>query len=496
MAGRLLLIGELSDDLTDLRVTFEGIGLTVEMAPDGLVGLETGKEFQPDLVVTEILTNGLSGFELASRISGGTAGFVSPIIFYTEFYRDEKARREVLGKYRALHYFVRPFQKEALKKSVIAHFQDFISGLPDVPVVESPAVSEPPSTQAEVNSVEPQASRAAAVEKQATHPPLQQTVQPANLGALPGRTRGVGPVEQTAPREAGAPKPQAGNTVVDQTENQGARVAGAVPAPRGQPISAPAREFKPREPTLLLPVGEPSGIGRLLQSTPLRIAAAVIVVALALYLVRDLFTGGSDELSSERSATPELAQPVPPTPVDNTPQSAQPVPPMPVDNTPQSAPPAPTAITTPPPGQEPPATVESGKGASEPSTPSAAASAKTSDVQQNEDADSRVRERSPGLSIQDVTGSGRGPVLRRMKPVQLSKDMLNNLVAKAVVVRVVIDREGKVTEVTPLNQEEGAVSLPPEALAAIQQWEFSSSRSKDAGEAVKYFSLKVQKPRQ
>ena len=60
-----------------------------------------------------------------------------------------------------------------------------------------------------------------------------------------------------------------------------------------------------------------------------------------------------------------------------------------------------------------------------------------------------------------------------MKPVQLSQDVLNSLAAKAVVVRVVIDREGKVTEVTPLNQEEGAASLPADALATIQQWEFS-----------------------
>jgi hypothetical protein len=142
--------------------------------------------------------------------------------------------------------------------------------------------------------------------------------------------------------------------------------------------------------------------------------------------------------------------------------------------------------------------IESEKGASEPTT-SATAESKTKDMaQQAEVADSReaARERSPGLSIQDVTGSGRGPVLRKMKPVQLSQEVLSSLVAKAVVVRLVIDREGKVTEVTPLNQEEGSVSLPPDALAAIQQWEFSGSRRKDAGDAVKYFSLKVRNPRE
>src|SRR5262245_38252743 len=120
MAGRLLLIGESTDDLLDLKVSFEGIGLVVRLAPDGLAGLETGAEFQPDLVVTEILTSRLSGFEFASRIGKGSAGFAAPIIFYTEFYRDERARREVLAKYGAVEYFVRPFQKEALKRSVAA----------------------------------------------------------------------------------------------------------------------------------------------------------------------------------------------------------------------------------------------------------------------------------------------------------------------------------------------------------------------------------------
>ena len=208
----------------------------------------------------------------------------------------------------------------------------------------------------------------------------------------------------------------------------------------------------------------------------------MIVAALAIYLVRDRFQGGDDDLPPEQSATPELAQPAAATPTDNG-----------------SALPAATAVSPPPPGQDLPVAVESEKGASEPTTPSAAAPAKTEDAaQEDEVADSReaAHERSPSLNIQDVTGSGRGPVLRRMKPVQLSQDVLNSLAAKAVVVRVVIDREGNVTEVTPLNQEEGAALLPADALAAIQQWEFSRSRRKDAGDAVKYFSLKVQNPRQ
>jgi len=82
-----------------------------------------------------------------------------------------------------------------------------------------------------------------------------------------------------------------------------------------------------------------------------------------------------------------------------------------------------------------------------------------------------------------------------MTPIQLSQETLGAMRAKPVVVRVVIDGAGKVTEVTPLKHEGTAVSLPPEALVAIQQWEFTRSRRKDSGTTVKYFSLKVQNSR-
>jgi hypothetical protein len=233
---------------------------------------------------------------------------------------------------------------------------------------------------------------------------------------------------------------------------------------------------------LLLPIEEPSLIKRLLQSTPLRLAAVVMVLVLAIYLIRDRFREGDGELARQPSLSPESGQPAPATPADTG-----------------STPPPATDVSPPPPVQQSRAVAESEKGASEPTTPLATAGSEAKDAaQEAEVADSReaAREGSPGLSIQDVTGSGRGPVLRKMKPVQLSQEVLSRLAAKAVVVRVVIDREGKVTEVTPLNQEEGSASLPPDALATIQQWEFSGSRRKDAGDAVKYFSLKVQTPRQ
>jgi CheY-like chemotaxis protein len=488
MAGRLLLIGELTDDLSELKIGFETLGLTVGTAPDGLAGLEQGREFQPDLVVTEILTNKLSGFELASRIGSGAAGFAAPVIFYTEFYRDEKARRDVLAKYGAIQYFVRPLQKEALKKSVANHFQEFLSGLSAVPIAAD--TPEPATSAPEVNTVVPQLSRAtAAAEKQPANSLSGRPIQPGNPGVasgeVPSRFRAFNPVAQKSSDVAGS-KPQAAGAIADEPENQPV-VVPAVPIPRSDTAPALPRASKLTPSVLLLPVQEPSGIGRLVQSIPVRIAAVVIVATLALYLVRDRFQGRNNEVPTP-SQTPASTQPSPQT------HTA-------VERPAELGSPPAIAPSAAPLAQEPPV-AELPKAETEPakpplfSTDESKTELDSGKKDETVDSPAPAREQSPSLSIQDVTGSGRGPVLRKMKPIQLSQDMMSSLAAsKSVVVRVVIDKAGKVTEVTPLNQEGAAVSLPPDALATIQQWEFSRSRRKGAGEAVKYFSLKVQNPR-
>ena len=485
MAGRVLLVGELSEDLTDLRVTFQDLGLTVEMAPDGLAGIETVKEFQPDLVVTEILTNRLSGFELASRISSGAAGFASPVIFYTEFYRDEKARREVLAKYGASQYLVRPFQKEALKKLVAAHFQDFLSRLPVVPVTESPG---PKASSPDVNPVAPQLSRAAAATEQKLSNPLPgRLIQPGKPGGISGEVPNRFRAFSTAPQAPSAAVAELGTqagAMADRPENAPVAVP-AMPISRAETAPAPAKSAVPFERGLLLPVEEPSWIGRLLQSAAFRIAAGVTVVALALYLARDRFQSGNQQGVTQ--PLPVATEPSPPVRTMAEPSAQLDSPPA---TAPSSLPPAEDSSQV--------ATVQAGTELTKPHLSSTAdLNTQPDSLEKNETMDSRaaVRTGSPALSIQDVTGSGRGPVLRKMKPIQLSQDVLGSLGSKAVVVRVVVDPLGKVTEVTPLTQEGSTVALPASALAAIEQWEFSHSRRKDGGESVKYFSLKVQSPR-
>jgi CheY-like chemotaxis protein len=482
MAGRLLLVGELNDDLTELKMTFEALGLAVEQAADGLAGVEKGLEFQPDLVVTEILTNRISGFELASRIGSGAAGFAAPVIFYTEFYRDEKARRDVLAKYGAAHYFVRPFQKEALKKAVAAHFQDYVSSLPATTAL--PGTPHREGKDQESSSVVPKLSRAAA----AAEKPAVNSIP--GRAVLPNKATGSTAIAPEDSRSAPAPVSELPKEVVKP------EIAGSAVGPSGQPGKAAAKapsaratvasrpeELKPRGPSLLPPVQEPSWFGRVMRSIPFRIAALLAVVALVLFLGRDLFREGGE---SEVAPAAQVAPPAQVTAEPVAESAAQPSSALPQPDAARTAP-----LQEPDVEARPVARTEPAKSSSH-SPPDEGSSAGS--LIRDESTSSRqvARERSPGLSIQDVTGAGRGPALRRMTPIQLSRETLSAMRARPVVVRVVIDGAGKVTEVTPLNQDGTAVSLPPDALAAIQQWEFTRSRRKDGGTAVKYFSLKAQ----
>jgi len=69
MSARVLIIDPDEDQLTRLRVALEEDGYLVTVARDGLEGFERFKEDQPNLIITELMIDRLSGFELSSRVA-------------------------------------------------------------------------------------------------------------------------------------------------------------------------------------------------------------------------------------------------------------------------------------------------------------------------------------------------------------------------------------------------------------------------------------------
>lgn len=471
MAGRLLIVGEVDDNLRQLTMELQVLGLSVEAASDGLAAIELGAKFQPDLVVTEILTSRLSGFELALRVRNGTAGFSAPVIFYTEFYRDEKARRDVLAKYRATHYFVRPFQKEALKKAIAANFEEFLRS---VAAQAGSAVTEE-SAASESDALPPLMLAAAAAER------APQTAAPA-ITARPGSVAPGVPSAQDFPlrfldieaQPATSEELPADKTVVETSEpDSKSREEASLQRPRLLPdeATAPTESGSEQNVSSRPILATPAGSGLLRHATAFRAAVFIVAVVVGLYFLWAHFrlSGNDPQSVAKTSEAPKPASSVVPTP------QSDPV--VPAD----SAVPQPVTSSLSQESKE--TTTETPKGAV--SDVSAGLHPPTAQALKP------LEPQLPSVGIRDVTGARKGPILRKMKAPEFTAEELELLQSKALVVRIVIDGAGKVTEVTPLNQQDNSPGLSPHTLAAIQRWEFSS-RKKAGGEAVKYYSFKAQ----
>ena len=144
MPSRILIVDSEELPRMELSIQLQEMGHQVEIAEDGREALEVFGRVHPQLVITELLLEQLSGFEVSTRIARDVANSC-PVIFYTGFYRNESARQEVIKKYFAVGYFIKPFQLPQMIKAVSEI----------VKVDESRQVVEPERTDTEETKEEP-----------------------------------------------------------------------------------------------------------------------------------------------------------------------------------------------------------------------------------------------------------------------------------------------------------------------------------------------------
>ncbi|MBD2741316.1 response regulator transcription factor [Coleofasciculus sp. FACHB-1120] len=119
MAAHILLV---EDEVKlarflELELTYEGYQVSV--AHDGLSGLTTARESNPELVILDWMLPGLSGLELCRRLR--TTGNKVPIILLTA--KDEISDRVAGLDAGADDYVVKPFSIEELLARVRAHLR-------------------------------------------------------------------------------------------------------------------------------------------------------------------------------------------------------------------------------------------------------------------------------------------------------------------------------------------------------------------------------------
>ena len=113
-APRILVVDDNPELLTLLSSSFEEAGYQVLTAARGRTALDLARKERPDLVVVDVLLPDLMGFDVAE----GLKKLRIPFIFISGVHKGGKASANALGKYGALAYFEKPFDRRALLEAV------------------------------------------------------------------------------------------------------------------------------------------------------------------------------------------------------------------------------------------------------------------------------------------------------------------------------------------------------------------------------------------
>ena len=91
----------------------------VEMADNGIQGIEMAKQLNPDVILLDIMMPGMNGYDVCKRIrSDSQIGEVPIIMITTEAERSQVLRAIEAG---VSDYLVKPFDTEALRAKLTKH---------------------------------------------------------------------------------------------------------------------------------------------------------------------------------------------------------------------------------------------------------------------------------------------------------------------------------------------------------------------------------------
>ena len=110
----ILLIEDNQDILENLTEYLEIEGYNILVANNGKKGVEFAKEFLPDLIVCDVLMQGMDGHEVLRLLFDTLKTHKIPFIFSTSL--SEKIDRIESLKLGADDYIIKPFESEVLLK--------------------------------------------------------------------------------------------------------------------------------------------------------------------------------------------------------------------------------------------------------------------------------------------------------------------------------------------------------------------------------------------
>ena len=119
----ILLIDYEPRSIERIRKPLETSGYRVEVATDGVSGMEAFHRLSPDLVLVEAMIPKKHGFEVCQELKRTQHGARTPILITTGVYKGRKYRTQALHIYGCDEYLEKPIPPDLLL-TVVSRFLD------------------------------------------------------------------------------------------------------------------------------------------------------------------------------------------------------------------------------------------------------------------------------------------------------------------------------------------------------------------------------------
>jgi protein TonB len=180
---KVLLIDYDPESIEATRGPLQDAGYDVEVACDGIAGIEAFDRLHPDLVLIEPMVPKKHGFQVCQEIKSRAEGRQTPVLITTGFYRGRKHRDEAQQNYGCDDYLEKPISRELLLSTCSKFFIDIQE--PPIPVTEEPMTPEVP---AEAAPLRPSPEGRSSMVDSLPDLPIPGAEKPASLPALDNLT--------------------------------------------------------------------------------------------------------------------------------------------------------------------------------------------------------------------------------------------------------------------------------------------------------------------
>jgi DNA-binding response OmpR family regulator len=150
----ILLIDYDPKSIEHIERLMHAAGHRVEIAKNGLAGLESFREIAPSLVLVEAMLPKKHGFEVCQEIKASPEGKTTPVVILTAVYRGRKYRSQAFHLYHCDEYLEKPIDD--------ARLMEVVGGFLETSGTKRPAASE---TAAVADKGAPASETTAAAEK-------------------------------------------------------------------------------------------------------------------------------------------------------------------------------------------------------------------------------------------------------------------------------------------------------------------------------------------